>query len=99
MSNDPVKDSVAAAFQAVLRGDYAERDRQVERARKIMDAQETIPKVDIGSKEIVARLLRLAEHEAGRSLTKVEKVTIERNPVALMKHLIARGYKIPAGLT
>lgn len=96
MTADPVKDAMAAGFQALLRGDTKERDRQVERARKIMDAQMSVPKADIGPKEIVAKLLRLAEHEAGRPLTEIERTAIERNPGALMRRLLASGYKMPA---
>ena len=99
MDNDPVRDAMAAGFQALLRGDTAERDRQVERARKLMDAQAAVPKVDISRAEIVARLLRIAEHETGRPLAPAEMVAIERNPTAFMKGLIARGYKLPVGLS
>lgn len=96
--SDPVRDAMTAGFQALLHGDTKERDRQVDRARKIMDAQTTVPKVDIGPKEIVAKLLHLAEHEAGRPLTAIERITIEHNPGALMKRLLASGYKMPSGV-
>src|SRR5690349_12335600 len=99
MSTDPIRDALAAGMQAFLRGDTAERDRQVERARKIMDAQEATPKVDIGPKEIVARLLRIAEHQVGRPLTARESGAITSNPAGFMKHLISIGYKLPADPT
>ena len=95
MNNDPAGDALAAGFQAILRGDAAERDRQVERARQILDAQEAIPKVDIGPKEIVTRLLRMAEHELGRPLTAAERGAIEQDPAGLLQHLIDSGYKMP----
>lgn len=95
MTNDPARDALAAGFQAILRGDTAERDRQVERARQILDAQEAIPKVDIGPKEIVARLLRMDEHELGRPLTAAERGAIEQDPAGLLQHLIDNGYKMP----
>ena len=38
IDNDPVKDCLQSAWQALLNGDLAERDRQCERAEKIMRA-------------------------------------------------------------
>jgi hypothetical protein len=98
MSEDPVKDCLAAGMQALLRGDTAERDRQVGRARKIMDAQQAAPKVTIGAAEIVARLLLIAERQAGRALTKREWSAIAQNPKAFGEYLIKIGYKIPADI-
>lgn len=98
MTNNPVGDCLAAGFQALLRGDTAERDRQVDRAEAIMRAQAAIPKIDLGSSEIVARLLRLAEHEAGRPLTAAERALIERHPAAVLKQLLASGYRMPANM-
>lgn len=86
---------MAAAFQALLRGDTAERDRQVERARKIMDAQAAVPNMDMDRAGIVAGLLRLAEREIGRPLTVAERTAIERDPAGLMRHLVRIGYKMP----
>lgn len=95
---DPVQDAARAGFQALLRGDTAERDRQVARAQAILRAQEQPPAVDISRDQIVANLLKLAAHEAGRSLTADETAAIQQNPAALMKHLIAKGYRVPSGV-
>ncbi len=89
---------MAAGFQALLCGDTKERDRQVERARKIMDAQAETPKADIGRDEIVTRLLRIAQHEMGRSLTEAERQAIQTDPAQFMRRLIATGYKLPPNL-
>lgn len=97
--SDPVRDAITAGFQALLRGDTAERDRQVERARKMLDAQATTPRVDISEAEIVTKLLRIAEHQVGRALTNAERTAIESNPAGLMRYLIRIGYKLPAGLS
>lgn len=99
MSNDPVKDCLAAAFHALLRGDTAERDRQCARAESIMAAQAATAKIDIGRDEIVGRLLRLAEHEAGLPLSDQERTMIERHPAALLKRLLEAGYRLPVGFT
>lgn len=90
---------MAAAFQALLRGDTGERDRQCARATKIMDAQAERPKVDLGRDEIVARLLRLAEFEARRPLTEQETEMIQRHPGAVMKRLNESGYRMPKSFT
>lgn len=50
-------------------------------------------------RDIVARLLRVAEHQVGRSLTAQEKSAIEANPTELMRRLIAIGYKLPFSLS
>lgn len=93
-TNDPVRDCLVAGMQALLRGDTAERDRQVARARRIMDAQEARPSVDASREQIVAALLRTMERETGRSLTGPERNAITADPVATMKRMIAAGIKV-----
>lgn len=89
MSDDPVRDCLAAGMQALLRGDTAERDRQVERARRIMDAQEAVPKVDVSPDQIVPALLRLVEAKVGRPLAQEERAAIEADPARFMRGMIA----------
>lgn len=89
MTNDPVKDALRDGFAALLQGDTHERDRQVERARKIMNAQEAMPRGDVSPKQIVPALLRLVEARLGRPLEPREKAAIEANPAAVMRHMIA----------
>lgn len=93
-TNDPVRDCLAAGMRALLRGDTAERDRQVARARLIMDAQEALPKSDASRADIVAALLRTMERETGRPLTGPERNAITTDPVTTMKRMIAAGIKV-----
>jgi hypothetical protein len=89
MTNDPVRDALASGFQALLRGDTAERDRQVVRARKIMAAQDAVPNMDMSRAEIIASLLRLVERKAGRALTEIETQAVRSNPEFFMRRMIA----------
>lgn len=47
MSNDPVKDCLQNAWQALLLGDIAERDKQCSRAKIIMDAEKVSPTINL----------------------------------------------------
>jgi uncharacterized protein HemY len=98
VSDDPVRAAISGAFQALLRGDTAERDRQVERARRIMDAQEQPPKIDLSREQIIERLLKIAEHIMQRPLSEAMAMTIRRNPQAFMQYLLDSDYRIPRDL-
>ena len=86
---DPVQDAAAAAFQALLRGDTAERDRQVARAERIMAAQQAAPRVDLSAAEIVKRLPAEVERQIGRPLTLAERAAVETDPVGCMRRMLA----------
>ena len=98
MSDDPVGAAISDAFQALLRGDTAERDRQVERARRIMDAQEQRPRIDLSRDQIVERLVKIAERIMQRPLSHAMAMTIRRNPEAFTQFLLDSDYRIPPDL-
>lgn len=91
MNTDPVQAALAAGFQALLRGDTKERDRQVERAQILLDAQKKIPSVDLSNQEIVERLIKLISAKIGRPLLPTEDRAIRSNPAFFMKQMIAEG--------
>ncbi|MGI4942064.1 MAG: hypothetical protein ACRYHQ_16135 [Janthinobacterium lividum] len=87
-ADDPVRDCLRAGYAALMRGDTAERDRQVERARRIMAAQQAKPSTDASRGEIVARLIRTMEREFGRPLTAQERNAITTDPATTMHRML-----------
>ncbi len=92
MSDDPVRDELRAAMKALLAGDTKGRDDHVARAKRIMDAMEEVPKLDLSREQIVDRLVSIGAQIMGRPLSAAMEMTIRNNPVKFMLYLQSSGY-------
>lgn len=90
---DPLKDALKAGMQALLRGDTKERDLQVERAQKIIDAKKARPSIDMSDADITAKLVHIAERLEGGTLSAETRALVEANPKAFAQFLIENGYR------